>query len=291
MRRRGFTLIELLTVIGIVAVLLGLLIPAVLRVRESGNRSVCLNNLKQTALALQQYHDQHGVLPPGHSFRNDIDPLAHTGWTTRILPFVEQTQLWLQTLAAFEDAPNFLDPPHYALTATVIPTFLCPSDGRVQQPQTREPFIITFTSFVGNSGRDQSSYDGVLFQDSAVRLSDITDGTSTTLLLGERPPSADLVYGWWYAGWGQDKDGSAEMILGVRERPVAPAFTGCAVGQFRAGRFSDQCAALHYWSPHPGGALFATCAGAVQFLNYRVDPLLPALASRNRGEPLGDWLE
>src|SRR5205085_11528853 len=101
------------------------------------------------------------------------------------------------------------------------------------------------------------------------------------------PPSADFLYGWWYAGVGQAGTGSLDMLLGLRERRIRNSGTsGCAYGpyHFAPGQFDNQCDVFHFWSPHPGGAHFLFADGSVHFLAYAAAPLLPALASRAGGE-------
>ncbi len=123
--------------------------------------------------------------------------------------------------------------------------------------------------------------------DSRIRLNDITDGTSSTLVAGERPPSADFWYGWWYAGVAQSGTGSPDMVLGVRELNVNAAFAWfCPPGpyHFQAGSINNQCDVFHFWSPHSGGANFLFADGHVQFLTYSADSILPALATRAGGE-------
>src|SRR5437870_10645760 len=94
---------------------------------------------------------------------------------------------------------------------------------------------------------------------------------SNTLLAGERPPSADFQFGWWYAGAGQKFTGSADMILGVRERNILLGRLGaCPPGpyQFRPGNLGNQCDMFHFWSLHDGGAWFLFADGSVRFLTY-----------------------
>jgi prepilin-type N-terminal cleavage/methylation domain-containing protein/prepilin-type processing-associated H-X9-DG protein len=287
--RFGFTLIELLVVIAISSVLMGLLLSAVQKAREASARAACQNNLKQLALALQQHHGDYACLPPG--FRSfGTSPWPWSGWTLSSLPYLEQNALYKQSLEAY--AANwypFANPPHVGL-ATPLKVLACPSDSRVPGPQTsqRTNVLVAFTSYLGVSGLDYSTKDGVLFQDSVVRFADVLDGTSNTLMLGERPPSADFQFGWWYAGIGQRSTGSADLILGVHEQNLLPITSGSPCGPgaypFSPGTFTDPCAMFHFWSPHPGGANFAMADGSVRMIRYLANPVMPALASRAGGE-------
>jgi prepilin-type processing-associated H-X9-DG protein len=146
---------------------------------------------------------------------------------------------------------------------------------------------VALTSYVGIYGLDVDQPNGVLVYGRSVTAHEISDGLSQTLLAGERPPSADMWYGWWYSSWGQRGRGNCDMLLGVREINVGGAFTeNCPRGpdHFRPGRIDEQCDLFHYWSLHPGGANFAFCDGSVRFLSYSADPVMPALATRAGGE-------
>lgn len=288
--RRAFTLIELLVVIAIIAVLIGLLISAVQKVRGAAARAQCQNKVRQLALALHQYHDARNTLPPGHRSLLSRDLMPFSGWPLESLPFLEQQALYTNARAAYRVMPlPFANPPHTGL-ATVVPAFVCPTDGRAMSSQVsqRTKTTVAFTCYLGVSGRDYKSKDGVLYQDSRVNLLAVTDGTSNTLMLGERPPSSDFQFGWWYAGVGQRLSGSGDMILGVREANLQPIVSGskCGPGNypFMPGRFDDPCGMLHFWSPHAGGANFAFADGSVHFLRYAANGVMPALASRAGGE-------
>ncbi len=284
----GFTLIELLVAIGIVATLLGLLLPAVQKVRAATARLQCQNNQKQLALALHNYHDRRGQLPPGLSVKSEGGHLPFLGWEARILPDIEQANLWRQVEEAFDSDPDPLKfyghVPHHRLLGKPVLLFNCPSDPRLPGPKPGMFGLVAFTSYLGVEGRSQDTKDGMLFRDSSVRVLDVTDGTSNTLMLGERPPAADLRYGWWYRGWGQSQDGSLEMLLGASERNVVGE--GCPAGpfSFAPGRLDNQCDVFHFWSPHTGGANFAFGDGSVRFLSYSAEPVISALTTRASGE-------
>jgi len=289
--RPAFTLIEVLVAIGIIAILLGLTLAAVQRVRESAARAKCQNNIRQLALGLHQFHDATGQLPPGHRSALQRDRMPLSGWTLSVLPHVEQAAIFEQARNAYRLIPiPWLNPPHSAMS-TVVPIFNCPSDDRVVVPQIaqRSKRLVAFTSYLGVSGNNSAKHDGMLFQDSQLNLLAATDGTSSTLLLGERPPSADFQFGWWYAGLGQLGTGAADVVLGVREPNLQPIVSGskCGPGNYPfmpASGLNDPCGMFHFWSPHPGGANFAFCDGSVRFLSYTADPVMPALATRAGGE-------
>lgn len=284
--RRGMTLLELLIVMAIMAMLVGLLLPAVQKVRAASDRTACSNNLRQLAIALHGYHCVQNRFPPGCSFQPPNESQPHMSWLCRLLPHVEQTELWQQSLSAFAANAFFETPPHVPILGRTIRNFTCPSDNRSQQSWNFGRFSVAFTDYLGVEGLDLKRNDGVLFLNSQIRLTAILDGASNTLLAGERPPSLDNNLGWWYAGWGQQKTGSAEMILGVREIRVHPKYKSCPDGpyEFRLDPQVNICDAFHFWSFHSGGANFAFCDGSVRFLAYSADSIMPALATRAGGE-------
>jgi prepilin-type N-terminal cleavage/methylation domain-containing protein/prepilin-type processing-associated H-X9-DG protein len=287
--RRGFTLVELLVVIAIIGVLTALILPAVQKIRAAAARTECSNHLRQIGLAAHHYHDQARQLPSGTYFQRGKSPYRLSSWMTHLLPFIEQEALWQRTLQAYRLDRNFLhNPPHVGL-ATLVPLFACPSDDRAWQIQyaPRDNVNVALTSYLGVIGKDLTTNDGVLYRDSKIRFSDITDGTSNTLLAGERPPSADFQFGWWYAGAGQRFTGSADMVLGVEEQNKFPIVKGgCPPGsyKFAPGTIGNQCDMFHFWSLHSGGAHFLFADGSVHFLAYSAAPIMPALASRAGGE-------
>jgi len=283
--RSGFTLIELLVVISIIAILVGLTAASVQRVRAAAARARCANNMRQIGLALHHYHDSQKSFPPGVSDKNGTT--RWLSWRGYILPYVEQDAVWRTTMSAYKTDNNpFHNPPHTSC-ATIIPAFLCPMDLHASTTRKYASYgPMAFSSYLGVEGHFALAYDGALFHKSRIRIADIRDGASNTLLLGERPSSPEGRFGWWYAGCGQRvwSDGSADAVLPVRE--INQLVSGCPFGPYRyeAGNLNNPCDALHYWSVHPGGAHFAFADGSVRLLAYSADSIMPALATREGGE-------
>jgi prepilin-type processing-associated H-X9-DG protein/prepilin-type N-terminal cleavage/methylation domain-containing protein len=330
-RRSGFTLIELLVLIAIIAVLIGLLLPAVQKVRDAAGRIKCANNLKQMGLALHHYHDTLGCFPPALR-TNEIPPTYrffnsrfhvpgwhyNWSWMARIMPYYEQDNLYLvadEWARSGDVNRDYRWVPWGDLTAnpprpsnpalgTVVQVWACPADSRTLLTSyvvAPNGVNVALTGYLGVSGlRGDWSGDrsGVFSANQVVRLADIADGTSNTLMVGERPPSSDMFFGWWFAGSGIDGSGSGDVVLGARDTrleallvnypdPVLANYRQCQ-GKMKVGlhpgQITNYCDMAHFWSLHAGGANFLMADGSVRFLSYQADDILPALATRNGGE-------
>jgi prepilin-type N-terminal cleavage/methylation domain-containing protein len=303
-RRGGFTLIELLVVIAIIGILIALLLPAVQKVREAANRTKCSNALKQIGLALHNYHDINGVLPWGltlHTpYTKPADYRWYWSWMAILLPYLEQQNLYDRALDYAQHRtydPWFPQPGNPAL-AVPQAMYQCPSDDRsLVASKVIHGWTITvaFTEFLGVTGTVMDANDGLFFPESRIRFADITDGLSNTLMVGERPASKDLVYGWWFAGAGQAshlygyQNGSSDVVLGVNEINTDADYH-CPSGtahpyHFGPGNLNNNCDQFHFWSLHPGGAHFLLADGSTQFFAYSVSPnILSAMATRAGGE-------
>jgi prepilin-type N-terminal cleavage/methylation domain-containing protein/prepilin-type processing-associated H-X9-DG protein len=286
--RSAFTLLELLVVLAILGVLLALLLPAVQKSRAAAIRLACANNLKQMGLAFHQYHDTLNTLPPGVEIQNT--KYRYLTWHARLLPWLEQESLWRRIDEAYAKAPiPFRSPPH-DVPLVKMPIFGCPMDPRVSRIYTfQNKFPIGLTSYQGVQGMSLRERTGLLFPHSHVAFAQVTDGLSNTLLVGERPPSLNLRWGWWYVGAGSDGEGTLDMILGVREqnRFRHSEISHCSREpfNFRPATPGDICDVFHFWSLHPGGGHFLLADGSVRFLTYEANTVLPGLASRAGGEP------
>ncbi len=290
--RPGFTLIELIVVLGIMGLLMGLLLPAVQKVRATAARMTCQNNLRQLNLAAHHYHDSNEKFPPAFKY-NAKEQYPFLNWSARLLPYLEQDAAWTELVADYKLNRNpFSTTQLHGNKDRLFKVFQCPTDWRVGTAWTvttlGSPQHISVMSYLGNAGTVTGKKDGVIYRDSAVTLVHIKDGTSNTLLMGERPPSADLRFGWFYVGIGQDGNGAMDSVLHTREKNlvVYGGYKSCGTGPFAFGPSNedDPCGAFHYWSDHSGGANFAFADGSVKFLSYSADAMLPALSTRNGRE-------
>jgi prepilin-type N-terminal cleavage/methylation domain-containing protein/prepilin-type processing-associated H-X9-DG protein len=302
-RRPAFTLIELLVVIAIIGVLIGLLLPAVQKVREAAARTACLNNLKQIGVALHNYHDASQCLPPGYVASGAYsdgatDTTPGWGWAAYLLPHLEQSSLYQQL--------NLSQPvPTSAGIQTMVKVYQCPSDLLPQAASTvPDAFGATVataapTSYAACCGGDESGTSdptglGAFYRNSRTRLTDITDGTSNTILVGER--SWGNANGIWA---GAINNG---VILRGKQNPCPgggagsyPAATLVLAHSHLNNALTDTDGGLDdFSSRHIGGSNFAFGDGSVRFLKtvpgdtptgYTSDSLiLQALGTRANGE-------
>lgn len=282
-RRGAVTLLEALVAIAIVSVLLALLVPAIQKVRTAGERLRCGNNMRQIGIGIHQFHDTHHTFPSG--FTPPPGPMSYMGWPARILPFVERSSDWAEVLASFARQPDPWRPNPHLIARKSIPIYICPADGRVFGLDDRgDPR--GGLHYLGNAGNESQPPNGVLHFSSSVSMSEVTDGTSHTLMIGERPFGARLLFGWWYVGYGQQGDGSADFYLRSPESARTPRTPTCPRGpyHFGPGDPSNDCDTFHFWSRHPSGANFLFVDGSVRLFRYSGTNLIPQLASRNGGE-------
>jgi prepilin-type N-terminal cleavage/methylation domain-containing protein/prepilin-type processing-associated H-X9-DG protein len=297
-RRPGFTLVELLVVIAIIGILIALLLPAVQAAREAARRIQCMNNLKQLGLALQNYHNTEQYFPPAATkFKSNV-PYGLTSYLVYILPYIEQG-----ATDAFLAGPDELDPS--VGQEIPMPMFLCPSFA----PEMEESLYGPGTDYLAVMGAKNSgcpSPPGHLYEvlgnlyaggqrfcqrgghattgimhEEPCRIRDVTDGTSHTLLLGERAWD----FGWIRSSWTLGmSNGRYRIYTGLNvlyplhsnrsEHDPDPVTRGTAL--------SDD---LPFGSEHPGGAQFVLADGSVQFINEEIDlDVYRAMATKDCGE-------
>lgn len=297
MLRKAFTMVELIVVVGIISILIALIIPAVMQIRAAADRTSCQNNLRQIGVALHHYHADNGRLPPlpadssPLAFLSSKDPNVSLGWMALLLPYIEQDALWAKTVQAFrQDSVIHHNPPHVAYSA-IIPLYICPADNRLKEPliPTRRARFTSFASYMGVSGKLEFTkmLPGVLGNAPGMRLSDIKDGTSNTVMAGERPPPNSLQAGQWYSWWG-----TSELNGGPDIAMTIPGFSGnffdnaCpnVDGNFGPGSLDNPCDRFHFWSLHPGNANFLFADTSVRAISYSARSIMPALASHSGGE-------
>lgn len=316
-RPRGFTLIELLVVIAIIAILIALLLPAVQQAREAARRTQCKNNMKQLGLAFHNYHDVHLTFPPGFirrdgglggnwnnvcSFKADGSAVNNTArgwaWGTFLLPYIDQAPLFNAI------APDGCRPPDsgadYGGTTdplrTPLPAFWCPSSPNERREVHNDFRNYTISNYVANF-RVMDSHT------LRTRLRDITDGTTNTIMFGERqynkknkPGNGNLtaraVGGTVFV---VTEDSTAAVTARPRWAPNTP-YVGnndCCGGDGNLTRYA-------LGSMHEGGVQVAMCDGSVRFLSENIetnpannsdggDFIYPNLFDENDGNTIGEF--
>jgi prepilin-type N-terminal cleavage/methylation domain-containing protein/prepilin-type processing-associated H-X9-DG protein len=271
--RAGFTLIELLVVIAIIGILIGLLLPAVQKVREAASRASCQNHLKQIGLAFHNHHDALGYFPAGGWYwytppnyvngRPAVGAQQQAGWAFQILPFLEAQNTWKGGQAT-NDPDRIL-----IAVGTTNPMFFCPSRRLPQTVTVSLPGYLNSTPLVhalcdyaaGNFNKIAELQTGAVRQFTPVRIAEITDGTSNTLIVGDKrmnlafmgqPQENDAVG--YTCGWDMDT---------TRSTDKAP----------KPDSFGTSDSTKRFGSSHTGGFNIVFADGSVHLLSYAIDPI------------------
>lgn len=284
-RRRGaFTLIELLVVIAIIAILISLLLPAVQQAREAARRTQCKNNLKQLGLALHNYHDSHRGFAPGWVDQN-LSAGANWGWSVYLMPAMEQGNMYQQLqVGTIHLSAALASVTHERLMKTPLPGFRCPSDTapginvRNQLESTNGPVAVASSNYVAANGGGDWTYDGNLAgsfgRNSHAKIRDFTDGTSNTIMVGERAWELQL------AGGGKDQCNAA-TVYGVSADSGGGTHTQrttMAKGLHGINQTGDDntvspvvpICSRSFSSRHAGGAQFLLGDGSVRFVSENI---------------------
>ena len=299
--RTGFTLIELLVVIAIIAILIALLVPAVQKVREAAARTQCGNNLKQIGLAVHNYHDANKCLPPAR-----IDTDGGATWCVLILPYLDQLPLY----DLWDLKREYYNQP-LAFRQTALPVYFCPTR-RVPGIGNLSTLDIpeagwTATAFPGalgdyacnegdntNGGFNTPQADGAIILANHTNAADaaggytipswqsntkfqtITDGTSNTLLVGEKHVKLGPTWG--------TTVGDGSIWNGDPANQNAGRTAGAA---YLLARTPTDNYNVQFGSYHPGFCQFVFCDGTVRAIPTTIDgTTLGYLAVRNDGQPV-----
>jgi prepilin-type N-terminal cleavage/methylation domain-containing protein len=286
--KQGFTLVELLVVIAIIGILIALLLSAIQSARETARRMHCLNNLHQYGLALNAYQEAHnGVYPVGNVAPPDNRTNWSGGWWSfqvRLLPHMESNDIYKLCEPGF----NYNMGCWYYFTtlpagqnpaAMILPVDQCPDDRRTQdiyQDITVTNRQFRCGNYLGIMGTTATSGDGILLHTNyqgAISLAKVTDGTSHTLIMGERGIS-QLLVGWPYCGCGNcdsNMTGEGDNLLSTRY--------GLSPGT------DDGNHDYHFWSYHPNLSQFICADGSGHVIPYDIDfPTFQGLSTRAGGE-------
>jgi prepilin-type N-terminal cleavage/methylation domain-containing protein len=301
--RKGFTLIELLVVIAIIGILAGLLLPAVQQAREAARRMTCANNLKQMSLAMLNYESTYKFLPPGWNTHGTL-------WTAAILPQIEQADTYNGLIFA-ENTGNWttVTSPNYRACQRIIPMYRCPSGINLEPRLFNAIDNRVPCSYKANAGNEVTvdnenqrtisntksfehpDLNGPFYGCSKTRLSEISDGLSRTVLIGEARTNPAF-----------SKDGNSMDVWSIGSPDIDPC--DCKGGS-GGSDFSEAGGSFHpqvniqvlnpaasgryltvaFGSFHVGGVNMGKADGSVTFVPNTVDiSVTRAIGSRNGGE-------
>ncbi|QDT79052.1 DUF1559 domain-containing protein [Gimesia maris] len=288
--KRGFTLIELLVVIAIIAILIALLLPAVQQAREAARRSTCKNSLKQIGIAIHNYADTHRVFPLGNVNAASSSTDYNWAWSTFLLPFVDQAPLY-NTINPNGGLLMPLANATYGSTAnalqTAIPVYRCPSSivpvvNNLRTDGTSGYGALSYPAVSGHianlSGTAPTTAEatyrnkGSFYPRSSVRFRDFTDGTSNTILVGERAfqqtgstitqPSAAI-----WAGGRYNAAGTSGITSNTEEDTLGVVSQATNINQKTSGSAPHR----GFSSQHVGGCHFLLGDGTVRFISENIN--------------------